>query len=133
MDRRELLAGGAMVLGFGAVPATPALADGRLGAEALRSAVLIGEKLLTHGVLQDATVEALTKHLAFADRREEVRTSETPAQLLFNGQFGQTILEDFEAERIVSMDGWGMSRTEAEICALASLLDTRGHLRALVG
>lgn len=92
---------------------------GRLGGLYCRSACVIGRKLLLKQAVaqdRDGLVEALLKRLQF-----DSSTVLSMDEAVLRRAIAISISDDFARGSTVSADGWFLSRTEAQLCALAEL------------
>jgi hypothetical protein len=115
VDRRSVLAGALALLGATAAPdrswpkgaATVAETAARLGADAAE----VGRRYLESNG-SEANCELLADLVAANLDRH---AGEVPEQMAMAAS------EDFRCGRVVTVDGWLLSRTEARICAIAYL------------
>ena len=120
MDRRSVLAGALALLGATAAPdrswpkgaATVAETAARLGADAAE----VGRRYLESNG-SEANCELLADLVAANLDRD---AGEAPEQMAMAAS------EDFRCGRVVTVDGWLLSRTEARICAIAYLAGQAG-------
>jgi len=94
-----------------------------------RSAAAVGREYLSRaageGTEPGALAEAIAAELAGGRAAAEV-ASETELRVLL----AEAIRRDFEAERVVSLRRWVVSRTEARLCALAAVGAKEGRRAA---
>jgi hypothetical protein len=117
-DRRRFCRTALGIVALGVVASTPALLPRWRGSlhdmAALfrhpESARRIGEHLLARGTAPLDQAAPLRLDLAAMDGREARRSA-----------LRQQAIQDYAAGNIVLVDGWVMSRTEAQLCALVAL------------
>jgi hypothetical protein len=116
-DRRRFCRTALGIVALGAVASTPALLRGRDSLHDLatlfrhpESARRIGEHLLARGAAPLDMAAPLRFDSTAGGDREARRSA-----------LRQQAMQDYAAGNVVLVDGWVLSRTEAQLCALVAL------------